>query len=84
MNTLVSRKFAQKLRNTIHYQELTIDLSVVKKNLLSSQILAIYFSNTGIRSMAEFRTFFSSMMNEVKLLQNVIRNILNLDTTYSS
>lgn len=84
MNTLVSRKFAQNLRNTIHYQELTIDLSVVKKNLLSSQILATFFSNTGIRSMAEFRTFFSSMMNEVKLLQNVIRNILNLDTTYSS
>lgn len=82
MNTLMARKFAQKLRNTIHFQELTIDSSIVKKNSLSSLISAIYFSNTGTHNIAEFKTHFSSMVSEAKILQNVIRNILGLDMNY--
>ena len=83
INTLMARGFARDLRNTIHYQDLKFDLSLLKGNTTREYIRAIYLSNSGVKTMGEFKLSALEMFNEMKILQNVIRKITSVDKTYS-
>ena len=80
---LSARKFAQKLRNTLHYQEILLDTNKMKGTSTKNIVTAIYLSNTGTDSMTEFRNAGLEMINEMRLLQRIIRKIISVDKNYS-
>jgi len=82
MKSLLAREFAQKLRNTIHYQKTLLDSNKIIGNSTRDIITAIYLSNTDTNSMAEFRNKGMAMINEMRLLQKSIRKIISVDKTY--
>lgn len=79
-----ARDFAQKLRNTIHYQQLNFDTNKIKDGSTKNIIIAIYLSNTDMDSMEEFRNKSAIMVKEMKMLQKVIRKIISVDKDYSN
>jgi hypothetical protein len=79
---LKARQFAQELRNTIHYQNIKFDIDLVEDSTTASWIKAIYLSNSTSRSMNEFREFSDNLLSELKLLQQALQNMFNLDKTY--
>ena len=81
---LIARNFARDLRNTIHYQDLKCDLSLLRANTTRELILAIYLSNSNVKTIAEFKQLGQSMFDEMKVLQTVIRKIMSVDKTYPS
>lgn len=81
---LLARNFARDLRNTIHYQDLKYDFSLLKVNTTRELILAIYLSNSGVKTITEFKQLAESMFVEMKELQTVIRKIMSVDKTYLS
>lgn len=81
---LEARDFAQKLRNTIHYQQLHFDTNKIKDGSTKNIIIAIYLSNTDMDSMEEFRNRSAIMVKEMKMLQQVIRKIISVDKDYSN
>ena len=83
IEALSARKFAQKLRNTIHYQELYLDINKIKNESAKSIIEAIYLSNTSTNSIAEFRDKTIEMVIEMKKLQKVIRGLISVGKDYS-
>lgn len=76
------RQFAQKLRNTIHYQNIEFDMDLVEDNTTASWIKAIYLSNSTSRTMNEFRKISGYLLSELKLLQRTLQNAFNLDKAY--
>lgn len=79
---LIAREFAQKLRNTIHYQEILLDTNKITGSSIKDIVAAIYLSNTDTNSMTEFRNKSMAMINEMRLLQRVIRKIISVDKKY--
>ena len=79
---LGARKFAQKLRNTIHYQEIVFNHELLSDSTTRGYITAMYLSNVGLSSISHFRDFFNIMLKEMKQLQATIRQIMSTDKTY--
>lgn len=79
---LCARKFAQKLRNTLHYQTLLLDVNKIAGTSTKDIVTAIYLSNTETDSMTEYRNKGLEMINEMRLLQRIIRKIISVDKTY--
>lgn len=84
IENLIAREFAQKLRNTIHYQQLHFDTNKIEDGSTKNIITAIYLSNTDTNSMREFRNKSAVMVREMKLLQKVIRKIIPVDKDYNN
>lgn len=55
LEDLGARGFAQKLRNTIHYQKILLDANKMAGSSIRDIVTAIYLSNTNTNSMKEFR-----------------------------
>ncbi|MBR0599782.1 hypothetical protein [Sinanaerobacter chloroacetimidivorans] len=79
IGNLVAREFAQKLRNTIHYQTILLDTNKFRENSTRGIVTAIYLSNTDTNSMGEFKNKSKAMILEMKLLQKFIRKIISVD-----
>lgn len=79
IENLVAREFAQKLRNTIHYQTILLDINKLRENSTRGIVTAIYLSNTDTNSMGEFKNKSIAMIHEMKLLQKFIRKIISVD-----
>lgn len=47
-----------------------------------SYILAIYLSNTDVKTIDEFKGYAQKMFSEMKTLQAVIRKIMGVDKEY--
>lgn len=82
ITNLKAREFAQKIRNTIHYQEIAFDSDLLSGATTRECVTAIYLSNVGLSNMSQFRDFSKYMVNEMKRLQVVIRKIMSVDKTY--
>lgn len=79
IENLVAREFAQKLKNTIHYQEILLDINKIVGSSTKDIVAAIYLTNTNTNSMTEFRDKGLAMIKEMRLLQRVIRRIIAVD-----
>ena len=82
INNLAAREFARSLRNTIHYQSIKFDPSLLTEKTTRSYILAIYLSNTAVKTIDEFKGYAQKMFSEMKTLQAVIRKIMGVDKEY--
>lgn len=82
MSSLKARKFAQNIRNTIHYQRIKFNEDSLDCVTIKDYIVAIYLSNAEVDNMNQFRNYSLVMIDEIKRLQEVIRNIISLDKTY--
>ncbi|WP_024295838.1 hypothetical protein [Lacrimispora indolis] len=82
LENLGARGFAQKLRNTLHYQEILLDTNKMTGNSTKDIVTAIYLSNTETNSMTEFRNKGLKMINEMRSLQRIIRKIISVDKNY--
>ncbi len=82
MNTLSARQFAQRLRNTIHYENIEFVKDFAKENTTASWIRAIYLSNSTAQNMDEFRELSDNLLGELKLLQCAIQKAFSLDKSY--
>ena len=83
INNLSAREFARNLRNTIHYQSIEFDPSLLIKKTTRDYILAIYLSNTAVKTIDEFKGYALKMFDEMKTLQAVIRKIMDVDKEYN-
>lgn len=74
--------FVQKLRNTIHYQEIQPGVKSYS-NLAKNQILKIYMANTSTKTMEEFRAKGEEVFLLARKLQNLLQNIfLEISTVH--
>ena len=79
---LRARSFARDLRNTIHYQEISLNEDLVEGNTPRELIVATYLTNAGVDTVQEFIEYKENMIAEMKTLQAVIREIMNVDKEY--
>ena len=79
---LLARKFARKLRNTIHYQDILFNPDRCSNGSTAATIEAIYLSNSNIQSMQEFRAISKTLFDEAKQLQSAIQKVFALDKSY--
>ncbi|WP_130435506.1 hypothetical protein [Cuneatibacter caecimuris] len=82
LEDLGARGFAQKLRNTIHYQKILLDANKMAGSSIRDIVTAIYLSNTNTNSMKEFRYKGMEMINEMRSLQRIICKIISVDKDY--
>lgn len=82
IHNLKAREFARKLRNTIHYQEIVFDNTLLHGNTSRNYIVALYLSNAGVSDMVQFSEICSEMLEECRLIQTVIRKIMAVDKEY--
>lgn len=82
LENLKARKYAQKLRNTLHYQRIDIDIAKIHNKSTRDIITAIYLSNSYSNSISEFREKGQEMIFELKSLQNIIRDIFSVDKKF--
>lgn len=82
INRLSTRDFARNLRNTIHYQDIQYNPSLISGKTTREYILAIYLSNSNVKTIDEFKNKALKMFNEMKILQTIIRHIMNVDKNY--
>lgn len=83
LGNLPARHFARKLRNTIHYQNISFNSEIVEDNSTRSSVKAIYLSNAGVSSMSKYKEYGASLIDELKNLQELIREIIGLDKNYA-
>lgn len=76
-----TRRFAQKLRNTIHYKTTRIN-SNHTINTSRDYIKALYLSNTGVNSIGEYKDEYENIHSQLKLLQSAIQNLFGLNKKY--
>ena len=79
---LKARDFAQKLRNSIHYQDIPFDVSLCENETTIAIIKATYLSITNVKTMDDFRCLKNDMINEAQQLQSVIQQAFSLNKTY--
>ena len=76
----------EKLKSFLMYQLYvfsTPDETEGNINYVSSLfILAIYLSNSNVKTIDEFKNKALKMFNEMKILQTIIRHIMNVDKNY--
>ncbi len=84
ITNLKAREFARKIRNTIHYQEIIFNSDLLISKTTRECVTALYFSNTGLSNISQFRDFSNIMVHEMKQLQAIIRKIMSVDKTYYS
>ncbi len=82
IHNLKAREFARKLRNTIHYQEIVFDNTLLHGNTSRDYMVALYLSNASVSDMVQFSNIYSKMLDECKMIQNVIRRIMAVDKEY--
>ncbi|MCL2426962.1 MAG: hypothetical protein FWD05_11580 [Oscillospiraceae bacterium] len=82
INNLRARNFAQKLRNSIHYQRIPFDATLCDSGTTKEVIEVTYLSITETKTMDEFRTQSNHMFEEAKQLQNAIQEYFSLNKTY--
>ena len=82
IHNLKAREFARKLRNTIHYQEIIFDNTLLRGNTSKDYMVALYLSNAGVRDMVQFSVIYSEMLEECKMIQTAIRRIMAVDKEY--
>jgi len=82
VEALRARRFARDLRNTIHYQEISLNEDLVEGNTPRELIVATYLTNAGVDTVQEFIEYKESMIAEMKTLQAVIREIMDVDKEY--
>lgn len=82
IHNLKAREFARKLRNSIHYQEIVFDNTLLHGNTSRDYMVAMYLSNAGVSDMEQFSKIYSKMLEECKMIQNMIRRIMAVDKEY--
>jgi len=82
IHNLKAREFARKLRNTIHYQEIVFDNTLLHGNTSRDYIVALYLSNAGVSDMVQFSEICSEMLEECRMIQTMIRKIMAVDKEY--
>ena len=82
IDNLSARDFARDLRNTIHYQDIQCDPSLFRGKTTREHILAIYLSNSTVKTIDEFKDKAQKMFDEMRILQTAIRQVMNVDKKY--
>ena len=82
IHNLKAREFSRKLRNTIHYQEIIFDNTLLQGNTSRDYMAALYLSNAGVSNMVQFSKIYNEMIEECKMIQTVIRRIMSVDKDY--
>ena len=80
-NNIKARKFAQSLRNTIHYQMIESHESLRKLSTTSAQE-DIYCINSGVLGFNMFFNMLKVMIEESSRLQEAIHNLFGLEKKY--
>lgn len=81
-NAQKCRDYARGLRNTLHFQEIVVNDSLVSGGTPRDHIVSMYLSNAGVNSMDQFIQYRNCMIEEMKQLQAVIREIIDVDKVY--
>lgn len=82
INHLAARDFARNLRNTIHYQNIHYYPQFLSEKTIRDYIITIYLSNSNVETIEEFKDKAQKMFDEMKILQAVIRKVMNVDKKY--
>lgn len=83
MDTLNARTFAQRLRNTIHYQRIGINPLLCQDGTTPSWIKAIYLSSAGVSNMDELGKQRATIFEELCRLQRAIQSCFGLNKSLS-